>query len=81
MNKLRTRTMGVNRDQSIVGSAASQGTGTRIQSTLHLGPLRRVEASVNTAIRGLVSSLVVASLALLISVVLDKEIPCQAGIL
>jgi hypothetical protein len=73
--------VGVDRDQCIVGCAASQGTGTRIQSTLHLGPSRRVETSVNTAIGSLVSSLEVASLTLLISVVLDKKVPCQTGIL
>jgi hypothetical protein len=73
--------MGVNRDHSIVGCTASQSTGTRIQSTLHLRPGRRVETSVETAIRGLVAGLEVASLTLLIRVVLDEEIPCQTGIL
>lgn len=73
--------MGVDGNESIVGGAASQSTSTRIQSTLHLGPGRRVETSVNTAIGGRIRSLEVASLTLLISVVLDKEVPCQIGVL
>lgn len=73
--------MGVNRNQSIVGCATSQGTGSRIQGALHLGPGRWIETSVNTAIRGLVSSLEVASLTLLISIVLNKKVPGQIGIL
>ena len=73
--------MGVYGNESIVGSAASKSTGTRIQSTLHLGPGGRVETSVDTAIRGLVRSLEVTSLTFLISVVLDKEVPCQVGVL
>lgn len=80
-NKLRTRLMGVNRDQSIVGCAASQSTGTRVQSTLHLTASRWVKTSVDTAIRGLVAGLEVASLTLLVRVVLDEEVPCQTGIL
>jgi hypothetical protein len=73
--------MGIYGNESIVGGAASQSTGTRIQSTLHLGPGRRVKTSVDTAIGGLVRSLEVASLTLLISVVLDKEVPCQVRVL
>ena len=73
--------MGVYGNESIVGSAASKSTGTRIQSTLHLGPGGRVETSVDTAIRGLVRGLEIASLTVLISVVLDKEVPCQVGVL
>jgi len=73
--------VGVYSNESIVSGAASQSTGTRIQSTLHLGTGWRVETSVNTAIGGLVRSLEVTSLTLLVSVVLDKEVPCQIGIL
>ena len=73
--------MGVDRDQGIVGCAASQSTGTRIQSTLHFRPGWGVETGVKTAIGGLVTGLEVASLTLLIRVVLDKEVPCQTGIL
>jgi hypothetical protein len=73
--------MRVDRDESIVGCAASQSTGTRVQSALHLAAGRRVETSVQSAIRGLVRGLEVASLALLIRIVLDVEIPCQTGIL
>ena len=80
-NKIRTGAVGVNRDQSIVCCAASKSTSTRIQSTLHLGTLRRVKASVDAAIRSLVRGLEVASLTLLVSVVLDEEIPCHAAIL
>jgi hypothetical protein len=58
--------MRVDRDQSIVGCTASKGTGTRIQSTLHFTAGWRVETSVDTAIRGLVTGLEVASLTLLI---------------
>jgi hypothetical protein len=72
--------MGVYGNESIVGGAASQSTGTRIQSTLHLGPGRRVETSVDTTIGGLVRGLVIASLTLLISVVLDEKVPCKIGI-
>lgn len=68
-------------DQGIVCCAASESAGTRIQSTLHLGPCRRVKTSVETAIGGLVRGLKIPSLTLLISVVLDKEVPCQIGIL
>lgn len=80
-NKIRTGAVGVNRDQSIVCCAATKSTGTRIQSTLHLGTLRRVKTSVDAAIRGLVRGLEVASLTLLVSVVLDEEIPCHAAVL
>jgi hypothetical protein len=73
--------MGIYGNESIVGGAASQSTGTRIQSTLHLGPGRRVKTSVNTAIGGLVRSLEVASLTLLISVVLDEEVPGEVRVL
>jgi hypothetical protein len=73
--------MGIHGNESIVGGAASQCTSTRIQSALHLGPGRRVETSVDTAIRGRIRSLEVASLTLLISVMLDKEVPCQIGVL
>ena len=73
--------MRVNRDQSIVCRAASKSTSTRVKSTLHLGTGRRVETSVDTAIGCLVRGLVVASLTLLISVVLDEEVPCQGAIL
>jgi hypothetical protein len=73
--------MGVDGDQSIVGCAASQSTGTRVQSALHFTPGRWVEASVKTAIGGLVTGLEVASLTLLVRVVLDKEVPCQTGVL
>ena len=72
--------MGVDRDQSIVGCAASKGTSTRIQSTLHFTAGWRVETSVDTAIRGLVTGLEVASLTLFIRVVLDEKVPCQTGI-
>jgi hypothetical protein len=72
--------MGIYGNESIVGGAASQSTGTRIKSTLHLGPGRRVETSVDTAIGGLVRSLEVTSLTLLISVVLDEEVPGEVGI-
>jgi hypothetical protein len=58
--------MRVDRDQSIVGCAASKGTSTRIQSTLHFTAGRRVETSVDIAIGGLVTGLEVASLTLLI---------------
>jgi len=73
--------MRVDRDQSIVGRTASQSTGTRIQSTLHLGPGWRIKASVDAAIRGLVRGLEVASLTLLVRVVLDEKVPGQTGIL
>jgi hypothetical protein len=73
--------MGVDRNQSIVGCAASQSTGTRVQSALHLAAGRGVETSVRSAIGGLVRGLEVASLTLLIRVVLYEEIPCQTGIL
>jgi hypothetical protein len=72
--------MGVYGNESIVGGAASKSTGTRVQSTLHLRPGRRVETSVDTAIRGLVRSLEIASLTLLISVVLDEEVPREVGV-
>lgn len=83
LNKLhvRTRVVGVNGDQSIVGCAASQSAGTGIQSTQHFRTGWRVETSVDTAIGSLVRSLEVASLTLLIIVVLDKEVPRQIGIL
>jgi hypothetical protein len=71
----------VNRDQSIVGSATSQSTGTRVKGTLHLRPGRRVETSVETAIGSLVAGLEIASLPLLVRVVLDVEVPSKAGIL
>ena len=64
-----------------MGCAASQSTGTRIQSTLHFTAGWRVETSVDTAIRGLVTGLEVASLTLFIRVVLDEKVPCQTGIL
>lgn len=73
--------MRIDSDQGIVCCAASEGAGTRIQSTLHLGPSRRVKTSVETAIRGLVRGLEIQSLTVLIRVVLDKEVPCQIGIL
>jgi hypothetical protein len=73
--------MRVDGDQSIVGCAASQCTGTRIQSALHLTTGRRVETSVHSAIGGLVRGLEVASLALLVRVMLDIKVPCQTGIL
>jgi hypothetical protein len=73
--------MGVDRDQSIVGCAASQSTSTGIESSFHLTSGRRVETSVETAIGGLVRGLEVASLTLLVSIVLDIEVPCQTGIL
>jgi hypothetical protein len=73
--------VGVNRNQSIVGSAASQSSGTRVQSTLHLGPGRGVETGVKTAIGSLVRGLEVPSLTFLVFVVLYEEIPCQIGIL
>jgi hypothetical protein len=76
-----TRAMRVDRDQSIVGCTASQSTGTRIQSALHLAAGRRVETSVQSAIRGLVRGLEVASLTLPVRVMLDIEVPCQTGIL
>jgi hypothetical protein len=72
--------MGIYSNKSIVGGAASQSTSTRVKSTLHLRPGRRVETSVNAAIRGLVRSLEVASLTLLISVVLHEEVPCEVRI-
>jgi hypothetical protein len=72
--------MGVYGNESIVGGAASQSTGTRIQRTLHLGPSGRVKTSVNTAIGGLVRSLVIASLTLLISVVLNEEVPREVRV-
>jgi hypothetical protein len=71
----------VHSDQSIVGSAASQSTGARVKSTLHLRPGRRVETSVETAIRSLVAGLEVSGLSLLVSIVLDVEVPSKAGIL
>lgn len=80
-NKIRTRAVGVDRDQSIVCCAASKSVGTRVQGTLQLGTSRRVGTSVDTAIRSLVAGLEVTSLALLISVVLDEEVPCQGAIL
>lgn len=73
--------MGVDRDQSIVCCAASKSVGTRVQGTLQLGTSRRVGASVDTAIGSLVAGLEVTSLTLLISVVLDEEVPCQGAIL
>ena len=73
--------MRIDSDQGVVCCAASESTGTRIQSTLHLGSWRRVKTSVETAIRGLVRGLEIPSLTLLISVVLDKEVPCQIGVL
>lgn len=83
LNKLhvRTRVVRINGDQSIVGCAASQSAGTGIQSTHHLRIGWRVETSVDIAIGSSVRSLEVASLTLLISVVLDKEVPRQIGIL
>ena len=80
-NKIRTGAVGVNRDQSIVCCATSKSVGTRVQSTLQLRPGRRVRTSVDTAIGSLVRGLEVASLTLLVSVVLDEEIPCHAAIL
>lgn len=72
--------MGVDRDQSIVCCAASKSVGTRVQGTLQLGTSRRVGASVDTAIGSLVAGLEVTSLTLLISVVLDEEVPAQVGV-
>lgn len=73
--------MRIDSDQRIVCCAASESTGTRIQSTLHLGPCWRIKTGVETAIRGLVRGLEILSLTLLVSVVLDKEVPCQIGVL
>lgn len=81
LKKRLTRAVWVNRDQSIMSCATTQGTGTRIQSTLHLGPLRRVETSVETAIRSLVTGLEVAGLTLLVRVVLNEKVPRETGIL
>jgi hypothetical protein len=61
--------------------AASKSVGTRVQGTLQLGTSRRVGTSVDAAIRSLVAGLEVTSLTLLISVVLDEEVPCQGAIL
>jgi len=71
----------VDRNESVVGCAASKGTCARIQSTLHLRTGRRVETSVKTAIRSLVAGLEVPSLTLLIGVVLNEEVPGKVGIL
>jgi hypothetical protein len=70
----------VNRDQSIVGSAASKSTGTRVKSTLHFRTGGRVETGVETAIRSLVAGLEVTSLTLILSVMPDKKVPSKTGI-
>lgn len=81
LNKLRTRTMRIDSNQGIVCCATSEGTGTRIKSSLHLGAGRGIKTSVETAIRGLVRGLEIPGLTVFISVVLDKEVPCQIGVL
>jgi hypothetical protein len=71
----------IDRDESVVGCAASQSTSTRVQSAHHLRTGWRVETSVETAIRSLIAGLEVTGLTLLIGVVLDEEVPGKVGIL
>jgi hypothetical protein len=73
--------MGVDCDESVVCSAATQSSRTGVEGSLHLGARRRGKTSVQATIGGLVRSLEVASLPLLIGVVADEEVPGKVGVL
>lgn len=67
--------MGIDCDQSIVCRASSQCSGTRVEGAQQLGARRGVQPSIDGAIRGFVAGLVVSSLAGVVGVVVNKEVP------
>jgi hypothetical protein len=67
-------------NESVVGSAATEGTGTRVESTLHLGARGWAKTSVLTTIGGVVYGLVVESLSVVIGVVANEEVPGKVGV-
>jgi hypothetical protein len=78
---LKVRLVRVHSNQGIVSCASTQGLSTRVQSSLELRALGRVETSVLAAIGGLVGGLVVAGLSCIVGVMMHKEVPGNLRVL
>jgi hypothetical protein len=79
-NVVEVRLGRIDCNKCVVGSAATEGTSTRVESALHLGARGWAETSVLAAIRGVVYCLEVESLSLVIGVMTNEEVPGQAWV-